>query len=73
MKAKKGGFDLKVYNLLALIPFIAIIGGASWANRVEPYVLGMPFLLFWVVLWTVLSSPIMWIIFKLDPSNREET
>ncbi|WP_047154830.1 DUF3311 domain-containing protein [Aneurinibacillus tyrosinisolvens] len=64
---------MKLYHLLALIPFITILGLSSWANRVEPYVLGMPFLLFWVVLWTVLSTPIMWIIFKLDSASKGDT
>jgi hypothetical protein len=64
---------LKPYHLLALIPFITILGFSSWANRVEPYLLGMPFLLFWVVLWTVLSTPIMWIIFKLDSASKGDT
>ncbi|PEJ60537.1 hypothetical protein CN692_00140 [Bacillus sp. AFS002410] len=62
---------MKIYHLLALIPFIAILGFSSWANQVDPYVLGMPFLLFWVVLWTVISTPIMWIIYKLDSTNKE--
>ncbi|MFD4706893.1 DUF3311 domain-containing protein [Gottfriedia sp. NPDC058432] len=63
---------MKIYHLLALIPFIAILGFSSWANHVEPFVLGMPFLLFWVVLWTVFSTPVMWIIFKLDSANKGE-
>ncbi|PEL09952.1 DUF3311 domain-containing protein [Bacillus sp. AFS017336] len=62
---------MKIYHLLALIPFIAILGFSSWANQVDPYVLGMPFLLFWVVLWTVISTPIMWIIYKLDSTSKE--
>lgn len=41
-----------------------------WANRVEPYVLGLPFLLFWIVLWMVLSSFILFIVYKLDPENE---
>lgn len=66
----KEGVIVKLYHLLGLIPFIMILGFSSWANHVKPIVLGMPFLLFWVVLWTVLSSLIMWIIFKLDSINK---
>jgi hypothetical protein len=66
-----GGILMKLTVLLALIPFIGVIGGASFANRVTPYVLGMPFLLFWTVLWCVLASVIMAIVFKLDPKNKE--
>jgi hypothetical protein len=39
-------------------------------NRVEPLVLGMPFVLGWIVAWVVLSSIIMAIVYRLDASNR---
>jgi hypothetical protein len=42
-----------------------------FANRTEPYVLGMPFIMFWTVLWVVLTSVIMFIVFKTDPANKE--
>ena len=41
-------------------------------NRVEPTVLGMPFLLAWCVAWIVLSAGIMAIIFRFDPANRDD-
>ncbi|QCJ45390.1 DUF3311 domain-containing protein [Bacillus sp. S3] len=40
------------------------------ANRIEPYVLGLPFLLFWIVLWMILSSVVLLIVYKLDPANK---
>ncbi|KYD10036.1 hypothetical protein B4119_4253 [Parageobacillus caldoxylosilyticus] len=42
----------------------------SFANKIEPYVLGMPFLLFWIVFWMVLSSVILTIVYRLDPDNK---
>ncbi|KJK54993.1 permease [Saccharothrix sp. ST-888] len=57
--------------LLGAVPFGGILGGVFFANRVTPYVLGMPFLLFWVVLWVVLSSAVMAAVYRLDPDNRE--
>jgi hypothetical protein len=54
------------YRYLALIPAIGMLGGVPFANRVEPYVLGLPFLLFWITLWVVLTSGIMWLILVLD-------
>ena len=54
------------YHWLAALPTIGILGGASFANRVEPYVLGLPFMLAWVVGWVVSTSLIMGIIFALD-------
>ena len=30
--------------------------GYGWfGNRIEPYVLGLPFSLFWIILWVLLS------------------
>ena len=57
--------------LLGVLPFIGILVGTPFVNRVEPYVLGMPFILFWIVMWVVLSSIIMAIIYAVDPANKE--
>lgn len=62
---------MKLIHFLALIPFIGILGGSYFANRVTPYVLGMPFFLFWIVLWVFLTSLVMIIIFKIDPANQD--
>jgi pilus assembly protein TadC len=63
---------LKFIGLLAVIPFIGFLGGIPLVNKVNPYILGMPFFLFWIVMWVVITSGIMAIIFKLDPKNRRE-
>lgn len=63
---------MRLTYLLALLPFLGILGGIGFANRVEPFVLGMPFILFWIVMWVVLTSVIMAIIYRLDPANRED-
>ncbi|MEC5406344.1 DUF3311 domain-containing protein [Paraburkholderia sp. MPAMCS5] len=58
-------------RVLAALPFIGILLGIPFVNRVEPLVLGMPFVLAWIVGWVVLSSIIMAIIYRLDSSNRQ--
>ncbi|KZZ83063.1 MULTISPECIES: DUF3311 domain-containing protein [Bacillaceae] len=58
--------------LLAFLPVIGFFGGLSFANRVEPYVLGLPFLFFWIILWVALTSVIMAVIYRFDPANKEE-
>ncbi|MEW9671838.1 DUF3311 domain-containing protein [Ammoniphilus sp. 3BR4] len=62
---------MKLIHLLSLIPFIGILGGIPFANKVTPYVLGMPFILFWIVLWLILSSGLMALVYKLDPATKE--
>ncbi|WP_322061340.1 DUF3311 domain-containing protein [Paraburkholderia sp. J63] len=57
-------------RLLAALPFIGILLGVPFVNRTEPLVLGMPLVLAWIVLWVLLTSAIMGIVYKLDPANR---
>ena len=57
-------------RVLAALPFIGMLLGIAFVNRVEPLVLGMPFVLAWIVMWVVLSSIIMAIVYRLDSSNR---
>ena len=56
---------------LTLVPLIGIFVGVIFANRVTPIVLGMPFLFFYVVLWVVLTSVCMAVVYKFDPTNQE--
>ncbi len=63
---------LRPYHLLALLPTVGLLGGVTFANRVEPYVLGLPFLLFWVVSWVVTTSVIMAIITSLDSGQPDQ-
>ena len=61
---------MKAIKLLLWIPVIGFLAFLPIANRIEPYVLGLPFLLFWVVFWMVVASIILTIVYKLDPENR---
>ncbi|MED3623756.1 DUF3311 domain-containing protein [Neobacillus thermocopriae] len=60
----------KYAQVLLIIPFIGMCVLLPIANRIEPYILGMPFLLFWIVLWMGLSSLVLFIVYKLDPTNE---
>ena len=55
---------------LAVLPFLGMLIGPVFLNRVEPLVLGMPLLLAWLVMWVVLTSVIMAAIYAFDPANR---
>jgi hypothetical protein len=57
---------VKLIHALSALPFIGILGGIFFANRVEPYVLGLPFALFWVTLWVLLTAAIMAVVYRLD-------
>ena len=57
---------MRRHRWLAILPALGMLGGVPFANRVEPYVLGLPFFLFWIVAWVLLTSAIMGIILALD-------
>jgi len=56
---------------LAVVPFLALIVGPFFVNRPTPLILGLPFLLAWIVAWILLTSLIMAVIYAADPANRE--
>jgi hypothetical protein len=49
-----------------------MLAGIPFANRVRPYVFGLPFLLAWIVIWVIVTSAIMALIFALD-NARDST
>jgi hypothetical protein len=55
---------------VASLPWIGMLVCTPFVNRVEPFVLGLPFLLFWIVLWVVLTSACMAVVYLTDPVNR---
>jgi hypothetical protein len=57
---------LRLIHGLSALPFIGVLAGIFFANRVEPYVLGLPVALFWITLWVVLTALIMAIVYRLD-------
>jgi hypothetical protein len=56
--------------ILALLPFVGMLVLIPWANRTDPFVFGLPFLLFWVVIWVVFTSACMTVVYFTDPANK---
>ncbi len=56
----------RAYHWLALVPPIGMLGGVPFANRVHTLVLGLPFLLLWIVVWVVLAAGCMVLLYALD-------
>jgi hypothetical protein len=44
--------------------------GPVFHNAVTPFLLGMPFLLGWTVIWVLLTAAIMALVYRLDPHRR---
>lgn len=56
--------------VLATLPFIGMLVLIPFVNRVEPYVLHLPFLLFWIVVWVALTAACMTVVYFTDPANK---
>lgn len=63
---------MRFYHWLGLIPFVGMLGGLSFVNQVKPLVLGMPFLLFWMVLWVILTSVCIAAMYYLDEKQKHD-
>ncbi|QWG65608.1 DUF3311 domain-containing protein [Bacillus mycoides] len=61
---------MKKIHVLALIPVLCLVVGPVFANSVTPYVWGMPFLLFWVLLSVLIASLCMGLVYVFDPANK---
>jgi hypothetical protein len=49
------------------VPFVLFVLAIPLANRVEPVILGLPFLFFWTLLSVLLSPLAMWLAARGDP------
>ncbi len=52
--------------LLAAIPIAALSLAVPLVNRVEPRILGLPFVLFWIVAWVLLTPAFVWSIGRVE-------
>jgi hypothetical protein len=57
--------------LLALVPFAAMCFSVSLWDRIDPMLLGIPFNLFWLISWIVLSPVCMWGAYQIETARHE--
>ena len=55
--------------LLGVIPFIAMCFSVSLWDRIEPMIFGLPFNLFWLIAWIVLSSLCMGAAYRVETAR----
>ena len=51
---------------LAAIPVAALTVGVPFVNHVEPRILGLPFVLAWIMGWVVLTPVFLWSVGRLE-------
>lgn len=61
---------MRWYRWLAVVPPIGMLVGPFVANRVRPFVFGLPLLLAWCVVWVFVTSATMGLIYTLDRAER---
>ncbi len=52
--------------LWLLVPYVLYLGALPWVNRVEPVVLGLPFLFVWLLGATLLTPVAAWLTRRGD-------
>lgn len=57
---------LPLRTVLAAIPIAALSVAVPLVNRVEPRVLGLPFVLFWIIAWVLLTPAFVWSIGRAE-------
>ena len=57
----------------ALVPAVALVAGLPFVNRLEPVVLGLPFLLFWILAWVLLTPLFLAVAYVLADRKDEPT
>ena len=58
--------------IVGLLPFLAMCFSVSWWDSIEPVVLGLPFNIFWLCLWVLLTPLCMFWAYTIEKSNMKE-
>lgn len=61
---KKKGTRLAL--ILGAIPFLMLVFALPLVNRIHPIVLGLPFVLFWILSWVLLTPLILWLAYLVE-------
>jgi hypothetical protein len=52
--------------VLTLVPFVWTVGGIPWVNRVHPMVLGLPFMVFYILLGILVAFGCLMGMYHID-------
>ena len=56
----------KAAILIGLIPFIAMCFAVPLWDRLYPFIFGLPFNMFWIVIWIVLAPLCMYFAYRVE-------
>lgn len=65
-------------RILAAVFYACFLAAVTWPgmipfNRARPFVLGLPFSFFWVVLWIVAGGLVLFGLDRVEHRNRRES
>jgi Kef-type K+ transport system membrane component KefB len=55
--------------ILVVLPFILMLGALPFVNRIDPIILGLPFLHFWLFLGMLITPISTYVIYRLQKSE----
>ncbi|QSO47134.1 DUF3311 domain-containing protein [Alicyclobacillus mengziensis] len=56
--------------LLLVIMLVGNLVAVPFVNTIHPTVLGMPFFLFWVLIWMIITPLLTWWIYAMDKAEK---
>jgi uncharacterized protein DUF3311 len=59
--------------LLGLVPFAAMCFSVAVWDRIDPVVGGLPFNIFWLIFWIVLTPQCMWGAYHLEEPRQTDS
>jgi hypothetical protein len=62
---------IKIALLFGAIPFVTLVLCLPLANRVRPTILGLPFLLFWILFWVLMTPLALYFAFRAEKKFRD--
>jgi len=64
---------VKIYCLSLLAPFLLMVFPLfALGNRETPFIIGLPFSVFWVIFWIIITFIIVLFLYRIDPDKDEE-
>jgi hypothetical protein len=68
---KKKGTKLAL--MFGAVPFLTLVLALPLVNRLDPVILGLPFLLFWILSWVILTPPLLFAAYLCERKfNKNE-
>jgi hypothetical protein len=58
--------------MLGAIPFLMLVFALPLVNRIHPVILGLPFILFWILVWVMLTPLILFFAYRVERKNGSD-